>query len=344
MIVKDDQENLENALKKLVEFNFEIIVVDTGSTDQSKEVAKKYTDKVYDFVWCNDFAKARNFAISKASNDYVMMFDSDEVVIKLNRKQVIRMIRENPTMIGYIRVADKGMGDRKDDAVWSTSERLFNRKLYRYEGSIHEQIVAIHPGTKETRMICPISVEHHGYSGEEKVRGKGKRNLELLLKIEEQGNATGYDYFQIGQSYRMLGEDEKSIQYYEKALDLITDTSLEYVETCVISYGNVLIKQKKAQRALTLYALYEDYKDSADYLFMLGMVYAANRMFERAIGMFEQATKAPKCNTEGTNSYLAQFNAGRIYELMGNKEQAIAHYERCESMQAAKDGLKRLHN
>ena len=69
MIVKNEQEVLARCLDCAVKFADEIIIVDTGSTDQTKSIAHKYTDKVYDFEWCDDFSKARNYSFSKAGGD-----------------------------------------------------------------------------------------------------------------------------------------------------------------------------------------------------------------------------------------------------------------------------------
>ena len=70
--------NEEKCLRSFQKYDFELIVVDTGSTDQTKTVAYKYTPYVYDFEWCDDFAAAKNYAISKATQEYVMVIDSDE--------------------------------------------------------------------------------------------------------------------------------------------------------------------------------------------------------------------------------------------------------------------------
>lgn len=225
---------------------------------------------------------------------------------------------------------------------WSGVERIFNRKIYHYEGTIHEQVVPRKKGESIVHVLCPVSMEHGGYNGEERMHSKGERNLEMLLKLVDQGNATGYDYFQIGQSYRLMKQDETAIPYYEKALDLLTDTRLEYVKQCVVSYGYALINTKKGNKALLLRTLYEDYKDYADYLFLMGEIYAVNTMFQQSIEMFEQAIKAPISSVEGVNSYKAHFNCGRLYELTGNKEKAILHYGMCNNYNNADKVIEKL--
>lgn len=87
MIVKNEEKNLERCLSSYAPFMDEIIVVDTGSTDKTKEIASKFTDKIYDFEWVNDFSAARNFAFAKATCDYIFSADADEVLVGDNRQQ-----------------------------------------------------------------------------------------------------------------------------------------------------------------------------------------------------------------------------------------------------------------
>lgn len=96
LICKNEEENIEKCLVSLKNTGLELIVVDTGSTDQTKEIAEKYTHNIYDFTWCNDFAAAKNYAISKASHDMVMVIDSDEYLDQIDipaLEQLIRKIR-----------------------------------------------------------------------------------------------------------------------------------------------------------------------------------------------------------------------------------------------------------
>ncbi|MBP1993564.1 glycosyltransferase [Paenibacillus eucommiae] len=81
MIVKNEEETLERCLSSISQFVDEIIIVDTGSEDKTKEIARQYTDKIHDFQWVNDFAKARNYAFSLASKDYILWLDADDVVL-----------------------------------------------------------------------------------------------------------------------------------------------------------------------------------------------------------------------------------------------------------------------
>ena len=84
MIVKNECEVLARALDGVWGLVDEIVITDTGSTDETKKIAERYTDKIYDFEWCDDFAAARNFSFSKSTCDYVMWLDADDVVTPEN--------------------------------------------------------------------------------------------------------------------------------------------------------------------------------------------------------------------------------------------------------------------
>ena len=80
MIVRDEEETLVRCLDGIKDIADEIVIVDTGSRDSTRDIAARYTDRVYDFVWCDDFSAARNFSFSLATTDYVMWLDADDVV------------------------------------------------------------------------------------------------------------------------------------------------------------------------------------------------------------------------------------------------------------------------
>ena len=82
MIVKNEEAILDRCLSSIKGIVDEIIIVDTGSNDNTKKIAYKYTDKVFDFEWVQDFSKARNFSFSKATKDYIMWLDADDVILK----------------------------------------------------------------------------------------------------------------------------------------------------------------------------------------------------------------------------------------------------------------------
>ncbi|NFE60776.1 glycosyltransferase family 2 protein [Clostridium botulinum] len=122
MIVKNEECTLEKCLKRVSEFVDEIIIVDTGSTDNTNKIALKYTDKVYGFEWCDDFAKARNFSIKKASNDWILILDADEVIEKFDVEKIKKNCISSNNIVGRI----KRINEYED--MYGTKVRLVARQ------------------------------------------------------------------------------------------------------------------------------------------------------------------------------------------------------------------------
>ena len=103
MIVKNEEEVLDNCLSSISDVVDEIIIVDTGSNDNTKIIANKYTNNIYDFKWCDDFSKARNYSFSKATKDYILWLDADDYLTLENKEKLANLIA---TTLEQIRVAN----------------------------------------------------------------------------------------------------------------------------------------------------------------------------------------------------------------------------------------------
>ena len=177
MIVKNEEEVLSRCLDCVKQFADEIIVVDTGSTDKTKEIASRYTDKIYDFVWCDDFAKARNYSFSKATMDYVMWLDADDVLAydeieKINQLK-LNMVADT-YMLKYATSFDE-MG--KPNFVFERERILKNDKRAIWNGFVHEAIV---PFGKIEHV--DITIQHRKIA-----LHYTKRNLNLFRKALKRG-------------------------------------------------------------------------------------------------------------------------------------------------------------
>jgi glycosyltransferase involved in cell wall biosynthesis len=144
IIAKDEERYIEECLKRLVPYGFEIIVTDTGSSDRTKEIAEKYADKVLDFKWINDFSAARNFCADHASNNWVLALDCDEYVEKIAIPQVRILMQKFAKLTGMVRLKNV-LYDTFGNKLYSTDDvvRFYNRKIYHFENAVHEQLMAI---------------------------------------------------------------------------------------------------------------------------------------------------------------------------------------------------------
>lgn len=352
IIAKNEEKNIERCLKCLQPYRFEIIVVDTGSTDATKEIASRYATVVYDFEWCNDFAAAKNFAISKASNEYVMVIDSDEYLESIDVEKLKRLIEKNPEKVGRIQRRNifSRSNQQQENVEWIN--RIFSKEIFHYEGRIHEQVTAMNGDAYETYQT-PVVILHSGYDlTEEERKVKAERNSTLLLQELEQlkkesdrnprcAEQIPYIIYQLGKSYYMAGDYDKACKYFAEGLSFDLEPKLEYVIDMVETYGYALINSGKAETALFFENIYEEFGDCADFKFLMGLIYMNNERFEEAVTEFLKATEYKSCRNTGVNSYLAFYNAGVICECLGMLQEATELYDKCGEYGPAKDRMNR---
>ena len=140
IITKNEKNELEKCLKALSEYPFEVVVVDTGSDDGTVEMAAKYTDHVFYYKWIDDFAAARNYAASMASNDRILVVDSDETAYRIDYEGLWKLSCEKGIGRSLV-VNDYTRNGEHYREEWRL-KRYYDRRFYEYTGRIHEQIVS----------------------------------------------------------------------------------------------------------------------------------------------------------------------------------------------------------
>ena len=346
VIMKNEEKNMENflsSIKKHFEgYPYELVLVDTGSTDATLSIAEKYTDKIFHFKWIGDFSAARNFSLSCASNDWVLILDCDEYVEALDPRGFQAIIAYHPASVGMLSRKNHYEMNGTDSVYTDDVERFFDRRLFHYEAIIHEQVRAIGSSDFE-RVALPLTVDHCGYNGSiEDLRKKAERNNELLFKMLEENPDDPYLYFQIGQSYNMLRDDEKACYYYGKGLEYDVDPRAEYVQMMVIGYGYALLHLERYDEALQFQNIYEEFATSADFVCLMGLIYLRKGMIVQAMAEFLKATTFETASTEGANSFIPTFNMGCINEVLGDIDTAVTLYQKCGDFKPAVDRLRAL--
>ena len=345
IITKNEEKYIETCLKHLKKYDWEIIVTDTGSTDKTVEICKKYADRVHHFDWINDFSAARNFCISKASNDWILSVDSDEYLN--NRQTTDELMKLLTPCLAHPESADmvKIINPQGNTAESSTSiesvARFFHKKYYTYSGKVHEQLTRI-DGSNPTYFESPFYLYHEGYADAITLQKKAQRNIELLKKDLETTPDDPYLYFQLGQSYFVVKDMENAYKTFQKGLEFDVDPNLQYVRTMVVSYGHSMLALKKYQEALSFESIYDAFSSYADFVFLMGLIYMNNALFEEAITQFLQAANIKNYSLQGVNSYLAYYNIGVIYECAGVPIEAEKYYKMCGEYAPAIEGLKRI--
>lgn len=138
MIVKNEESTLRRCLESVFKYVDEIIIVDTGSTDNTKSIALEYQSRVFDYEWTNDFSAARNYALAQATCKWSLVMDADEYITN-DCTNAIREFISRPPGLGQIKRIDKFMGKDGISFEQSYISRLFPSNC-RYSGRIHEQI------------------------------------------------------------------------------------------------------------------------------------------------------------------------------------------------------------
>lgn len=342
IIAKNEEKYIEECLKKLKPYGFEIIVTDTGSTDRTKEIAQKYADKVLDFVWIDDFSAARNFCASHASNNWILALDCDEYVNNIDMKVLRILMQKLPKYVGVIRLknivmkANEQMGYGVDDVT-----RFYNRNYYTFCSPIHEQVTLIDENRRDETMQCflmPMEVIHHGYAlSAEEMRKKQERNLELLYKQIESGVQDAYPYFQAGQSEYILKNYEKAINLFEKGLLMQPSPEKIYVQMMIMTLAKAYLVKKRSHDAVAIMEKYATECKTAKYIYMY-----ANTLYEdgqslKALLLYVKATMMSDVDTLGEELMLCYERIIMLYTNMNNLQMAEIFSQRYQACKREKE-------
>ena len=342
IIAKNEERNLRRCLQGIVPLQSEIIFVDTGSTDDTLRIASEFTDNLYTMKWQDDFSLARNFAAEKAGNDWILAVDCDEFLTEADLDLAREVMTRHPDLVGMITRLSPRTHQGESQTLHEKIGRLYNRTLFHWKGKIHENIAPINPKDKLGYFEQPFVFFHGGYADEEVKHAKAERDLQMLQDSLRENGPDPYLYFQIGQCYMVLGDIALAANYYDKGLSMNVDPRLQYVKDMVDAYGYALLDLKQYEKALGLTAVYDEFCDRADFLFLMGLIYMNNGRFDDAVAEFEKAAAAPLFSVEGVNSYRARYNIGVIYEITGRAGKAAEAYRSCGDYQPALDRLGKL--
>ncbi|MCI1958912.1 MAG: glycosyltransferase family 2 protein [Clostridia bacterium] len=179
LIVKNEEKILARCLDSLKEIADELIIVDTGSDDGTKQIALSYTDKVYDFKWEDDFSSARNFSFSKSSMEYIYTADADEVIDTENRRKFIKLKQSLLPEIEIVQMLYKNQ--LKHNTTYNFDKeyrpKLYKRlRNFKWQDPIHESVVL-----EPVIYNSDIEIIHMPKSNH------GKRDFNIFQKLIKQG-------------------------------------------------------------------------------------------------------------------------------------------------------------
>lgn len=343
IIAKNEEKHIGQCLKSLLKYNMEIVVADTGSTDQTKEIAAKYTDKLYDFEWCDDFAAARNFAVSKASNNWILILDCDEYVQDMDVAGLRTCMQKYARRVGVMEIMNVYTDEGSEGIQIDEVPRFFNKNFYEYRFRIHEQITPKKSENYDEIMLesfhIPVQVKHYGYDiPREEMLGKQRRNLRLLIdSLGENEGMDDYIYFQIGQSCSVLEEYERAIEAYDMCLEINCNPEKKFIPLCLGSYAECLMRLGRPNDAYRLLDINRSYVGSTKLKYMFGKAAHMCRDYQTAIGFLTGITDAQDFEQLGENVFDVYSRIFAIYTESGDMEK-IGIYKKKLSEFAKKIG------
>ena len=330
MIVKNESEHLGRCLASAIDIVDEIIVVDTGSKDNTKKIALSFGAKVFDFKWINDFSEARNYALKQSSGDWNLVLDADEYIVN-DCKKATRDFIETQNAIGRVKLIDKFIQDGEEKFAQCFISRLMPKGTY-YTGIIHEQVVS-----DLERLNVPIEVRHDGYVS---MTNKEDRNLQLLLLALERTPNDTYMLYQTATQYHLSKHYEIADKHFKRCYELISKSEL-YRPSMVVRYLYNIIRTRNLEKGLEIIQNERDDLDNyADFHFVCGIFYMElvykDQKYENLFPLIEKEyykclELGDNCSYDGVignGSFYALYNLGVLYEVTCNFLKAKEFYKR----------------
>ena len=251
MIVKNEERTLPACLEAAQPWVDEIVVVDTGSTDRTREIADGFGARVHEWAWRDDFAAARNESLRHATGDWILALDADEVLTPESGPALRRACDEPGNVVGYdIKIVCPREGDGGLVRL-NWFPRLFrNLPGVRWEGVIHEQVVTSLVGHGPI-VKCPVEVLHSGYTlSADAMQAKARRNIVLLERQLQAEPDYAPGWFQLAETYVMSGRLDDAIDAYRRSLRLLQVSRLTLSPGVIVvalqNLGAALFQRNKA--------------------------------------------------------------------------------------------------
>ncbi|PFJ27083.1 hypothetical protein COJ15_34675 [Bacillus thuringiensis] len=289
MIVKDEEKHLPNCLQSVKELVDEIIIVDTGSTDKTEDIAKDFGAQIYHFEWIQDFAAARNFSLEKATKEWVLWLDADESIEKININELKEKLKTT-NQLGFEVEIHNLLVENKAPLIHK-SIRLFKNGLnINFMNKVHEQ-PSIHNNNIPYYEVgtLPIAVNHIGYREDVVIdKDKQDRNFKILKEELKNNPNNRFLHFNMANEY-LRNEDYHNALYHYK---IATNNKKD----------NEMLSHSLLKMVLALYEL------------------------KRFDEMFELLNEGQKRFPDYTDIYYSKAD---ILEKLGRDEEARYLYELC---------------
>ncbi|HEY1171408.1 MAG TPA: glycosyltransferase family 29 protein [Verrucomicrobiae bacterium] len=347
LITRNEERFLKQCLESVKDLAWQIVVMDTGSTDKTVEIAKSFGAEVYHTTWQNDFSAARNAAMEYVRGDWVLSLDADEELLPEAKATLRKEIQSGDAIAYRLPIIDIG----REDEGCSYIPRLFrNAHGLFYVSRVHEQIFSsVEVRRRQWSMenkLSTAAIRHHGYQ-EQIVRNREKsaRNLKLLeLALEEWPNEPNL-LMSMGLELARIGQIEDGLSFYLEAFQVLShkpadEVAPELRETLLSQFTTQLMATRQfgeivqvlnSPLALSQTGLVASHHFTMGLAFMeLKQPAQAIEQFRKCLAKREQRSLAPvnkEIHKAGPHHCLANCLA-----QLGKKDEARASYEQARKL------------
>lgn len=327
MIVKNEELVLGRILEQMKDIADEIIIVDTGSTDDTRKIASRYTEKVFDYEWQQDFAAARNYACSKASMDYWMWLDADDVLPESEQKKLLKLKEELEPDMDVVMMRYQTGFDKDGNVTFSYyRERILRNGIgFCWAGKVHE---AVTPRGKI--LYSPIAIEHRKIGG-----GDPDRNLNIYETMIADGERLEPRHqFYYGRELYYHGRYEEAVGIFREFLnepDGWVENRIDACEQMAACYEH-LGRQKERLKALFTSFLFDIPR--AEICCEIGRAMMEKKQYRQAAFWYHRALETEL--REDTGAFVRRDCYGFVpaiqlcvcYDLLGDEKQALEYHRK----------------
>jgi len=336
LIVKNEEKFLPQCLESIKNAVDEIIIVDTGSTDRTVEIAESYGAKVYHHPWRNSFSEARNHSLSYATCDWILQIDADESLEQADIPLLHSLIRTDSHNAILVAIYSTLPGGQSKHYF----TRVFRRGKARFEGVVHNQLVF-----EGNAHQSEIRIQHYGYNlPETEMQKKYKRTGDLLRQQLAENPNNAFALANLIRNYRNEGNYDKVIELCEMGLNNLASqkdiTSINHKQRIYIDLIYAMVNKKQLDRAAEICKdAIKETPDSLDILFAMGEIFLKKGYYDDGLHTFkkylvtkEKENKNPAFNLFIVDSYTyehkAYNNIGICYDKMGRFAEAEPAYKK----------------
>lgn len=324
MIVKNEEDVIARCLNSVEDIVDEIIIVDTGSTDNTKEIVKGFTNKIFDFKWIDDFSAARNYSYSKATMDFILWLDADDLVLEEDRVKLRQLKQDfNPTVDIVMMKYNVGFDTLGNVTFSYFRERLSRRsKNYSWYEPIHEYLEI--SGEIINVDICITHRKMHA-----PVPGRNLKIYENMMAQGKELTPRGIYYF--ARELKDNGNYDDAIQYFNKFLDSEKGWVEDNITACSELSICYSIKNDMKNALKAMLRSFEYDTPRAELCCKIGYYYKNKEKYDQALFWFDLATKLKKPeNSWGfinhdSWGYIPCIELSVCYDKLGNIEEAIKY-------------------